>query len=196
MRELLLLLFLSSAMSPALSAAAGKADAETVKKVESFLKRPTAELPPDRIDEFVAIDPESLPKKLQVPFKAKRLELFTLKQMAEGKKKGLIRTPDEHCEVPREAKSGDARVLLMAGYEEITGEEVGCITERTKCTEMDMLCEFSLQILVERVGKKKERSSRFFLHEKDPLMAVVAGCRSASGGNTHFFGRGGPVCSH
>ena len=188
----LLLLLLAS--SPVL--AGGKASPETVKEVEAFLKAPTSELPPDKIDDFLAIDPDSLPAKLRTPFRAKRVELYTLKQLAEGKKKGTIRTPDADCSIPKDAKSGEAKILLMAGYSEITGDELDCVKSRTKCTERDLMCEFSLQEVVERVGKKKEIKYRFFFHERDPMMAVVAGCRGGTGGQTNFFGRGGPICSH
>jgi hypothetical protein len=188
------LLLLLLAASPV--RAGDKASPETVREVEAFLKVPTSDLPPGRIDAFLAIDLDSLPAKLQVPFKAKRVELYTLKQLAEGKKKGTIRTPDANCDVPKDAKSGQAKVLLMAGYEEITDDELSCVMSRTKCSERELMCEFSLQEVIELVGKKKEKRYRFFFHTRDPIMAVVGGCRGGNGQQTNFFGRGAPICSH
>lgn len=170
------------------------ADPEMVKIVEKFLNTPTADLPPSAVPPFLAVDPESLPKKLRDKARARRLELHTLKQLAAGKRKGSVRIPDADCEVPQEAKSGQSGLMAGAGFEEITEAEEVCVMEKTKCTERDMLCEFSLQIVLERAGKRVRR--RYFLHQNDPLMAVVAGCRgSGVGGQTKFFGRGGPICS-
>src|SRR5437762_2883744 len=99
--------FLAAWLAGACAAETAPASTEDVKLVEAFLKTPTAELPPAAVDHFVAIEPEALPKKLRQRYKAKRLELYTLRQLAQGKKKGTLRTPEDGCQIPREAKSGE-----------------------------------------------------------------------------------------
>jgi hypothetical protein len=186
---------------PALAAddakAPAPADADTVKMVEFFIKAPVSDLPADHIQDFMDVNPDSLPKKLVEPFKGKRLELYTLKQEAAGKKRGVYRMPEKDCEITKDAKSDDLAALKIAGYQEITDDEEKCVEEHTKCTEHDMLCEFSLQIAVETVVKKnkKTRIRHLFLHQNDVLMAVVAECRADVGAATNFFGTMKPACA-
>ena len=182
--------------------AAAPLDADTAAMVEAFLKLPTESLPAEHISRFLAVDPEALPKKLRRPFQAKRLELYSLKQLGQTKKKGLILTPEDHCEAPKEAKSQDISVLLMAGYQEITEDEKEWVGRRTHCNEQDMLCEFSLQILDEKLasGKRPRYRRRYFLFCSaacDPLMVLIGVYRAhVKTSNTNFFGTGaGPVCS-
>lgn len=169
---------------------------DQIKMVEFFVKAPASDLPAGHIDEFLAIEPDSLPKKLQQPFKAKRLELYTLKQLSAGKKKGVFRMPQADCDIPRDAKSNDLKALGMAGYAEITDDEENCVVKISHCTERDMMCEFTLQIVIETVGKKKQRVRHLLLHQNDPLQAIVAECRAGVGGQTNFFGALKPSCSH
>ena len=178
------------------SARAGDADKDTVKMVEYFLKAPVSDLPAGHIDEFLNIDPETLPKKLRERFKGKRLELYTLRRLSASKKKGTYRTPEPDCEAPKEGKSNDVGALKMAGYVELFEEDLICIEKETHCTPHDLMCEFTLQIFVEVKGKKK--LSRFFMHENDVMMGVVAGCRGKSGAGqqTNFFGVMKPLCQH
>lgn len=178
----------------AASSAAAPATKDEVALVEKFLKLPTSELQPAAIDKFVTIDPETLPKKLRKPYQAKRVELYTLKQLGEGKKKGLIRTVPDDCAEPTDAGSKDGSVLLMAGYEEVQGDDVNCVMERTKCTEREMMCDFTLRIVVER--KPKGKKYRFFFHPNDPLMAIVAACRKSTGGQNNFFSSVTATCLH
>ena len=67
----------------------------------------------------------------------------------------------------------------------------------TKCTEHDLMCEFTLRIIIEKykVGKKKFKRRRLFLHGKDPLMALVGRYRQGGKGPNKFFGVGGPTCA-
>jgi hypothetical protein len=181
---------------------AGALDEDTLAMVKAFLRMPTEQLPPEHIPKFLALDPAALPKKLRRPFEAKRLELYSLKQLGQTRKQGNILMPDDHCEVPKEAKSQDVSLLMMAGYKEITEDEEIWVGQRTRCTEHDMLCDFSLQILDERVGsgKKARRRRRYFLFCSlacDPLMVLVGVHRAhVNDPNTNFFGTGaGPVCS-
>jgi hypothetical protein len=177
-------------------------DADTLEMVKEFLKLPADKLPLEFIPRFLAVDPASLPRKLRRPFEARKLELYSLKQLQQTKKKGIVLLPDDHCEAPKEAKSQDFNVLRMAGYKEITEEEDIWLTKRTRCTEQDMLCNFSLQILNEKVGSGRQARMRrrYFLYcwiGCDPLMALVEIYRAhADDSSTNFFGSGGgPVCS-
>jgi len=196
-------LILALGLSPLMAADEAKpapspADADTVKMVEFFIKAPVSDLPADHIQDFMAVDPDTLPKKLVEPFKGKRLELYTLKQEAAGKKRGVYRMPEKDCEITKDAKSDDLAALKFAGYQEITDDEEKCVEEHTKCNEHDMLCEFSLQIAVETIvlkNKKKTRIRHLFLHQNDVLMGVVAECREGVGGQTNFFGTMKPTCA-
>lgn len=191
-----LLLFLL-VLSGSASAAEAKADPETVKMVEAFVKAPTTDLPPEDIPDFLAVDPETLPKRLKESFAAKKLELYTLKQLAGGQKKGTVRTPDKECAVPKEAKSAKPGTLRMAGYTEITEMDEQCLIQRTQCSERELMCEFSLQILLEKGDPKEPPRRRYFLYPKDPIMSVVAACRNkGAGSQSSFFGIGQPLCSH
>jgi hypothetical protein len=181
------------------SAAEAAEKSHEVKMVEFFVKTPVQELPAENIDEFLAIDPAKLPAKLRTPFAARKLELQTLKQLNFGKKKGTIRTPEKNCSIPDEAKSDQPAALKMAGFEELTEDEEGHVLTTTECTERDLMCEFSMQIVLERDAKtKRVKRRRYYLYPTDPLMAIVASYRSGkgAGGNTNFFGRGSVLCSH
>jgi hypothetical protein len=58
-----------------------------------------------------------------------------------------------------------------------------------------LLCEFSLQVLPEPAGKKAQPKRRLFLHQNDPLMALVGQYRSGQAkAQTEFFGLGGISC--
>ena len=182
--------------APALAASATK---DQVDMVQAFLKLPVDQTPPDHIDEFLAVDPAGLPKKLLTPFKARRLELYTLKQLHKRKKYGTIISSDDACAVPHEAKSGEVGLLLIVGYQEIDEDEKKWVEDKTKCTERDMLCEFTLQVVDEKVKKKVVR--HYYLYCKgaacDPLMVLIGAHRSrADGKQTNFFGSGSPVCTH
>lgn len=168
------------------------------KLVQAFLNTQTTELPPDLIPEFLAIDPQELPQKLRQPFAAKRLELYTLKQLVEGKKKGGVRMPEADCSMDKEAKSDSAGILKFAGYEEITDDEERWVMDKTKCTERDLQCEFTLQVVTAKVKNKKTSYVRkfLFLHPKDPIFAMIAQYREVGRAKqTNFFGLGGPVCA-
>lgn len=173
-----------------------RADAETVKLAEQFIKAPADKLPLGSIEFFMALDAETLPIKLQTPFKAKRLGIKTGLRLSEGAKKGNFRmTSDKHCEQPEDEKN--IQLLAMVGYAEISQDEKEHLEERTKCTEQDMLCEFTLKI-VNFKRPDKTIKHRYFLHSKDPLMMLVDIYRRKLRDNsTNFFGSGGgPTCHH
>ena len=88
--------------------------------------------------------------------------------------------------------------MLMAGYEEIFEGEERYLVDKTKCSQKQQMCEFSLQVILEKQPGTKSVLKRYFLHSRDPLMALVGEYR-ASGRrrNTDFFGLGTfPSCLH
>jgi len=173
---------------------AGDADQSTIKMVEFFLRTPVAELPTEHIDDFLAVDPNTVPKKLRQRFKAKCVELYAFKREAEGKKRGTLRTPEPNCDAPKEGRADEASVLMMAGYVELFEDDLLCVEKETKCTPHDLMCEFTLQSVVEIKGKKK--NIRYFMHQNDIIMGIVAGCRGKNGvgKQTNFFGTMKPLC--
>ena len=200
----LLLLFLPAAVSAGaleeVKAEAPKTPTAEDKErlVQAFLDTPTIELPPDLIPEFLALAPEELPEKLRPGFAAKRLELYTLKQIVEGKKKGGVRMPEENCSLTKDAKGDSVGIVRAAGFVEINDEEERWVMDKTKCTEHDLQCEFTLQIVAARVkNKKASYVQRFlFMHPKDPIFALIAQYREMGRvKQTNFFGIGSPVCA-
>lgn len=194
LRALIASIILAASASAGETKAPKKLDADTLAMVEAFLARPLNELPPEHIDRFVAIDPMALPLKLRAKYEARRLELYTLKSLAAGKKKGTVRMPEKECSVPEKTRAGGAGIYKMAGYEEVYDDDVSYLMKRTQCTEPELMCEFSLRVVVEKRGKRKR--VRYFLHSNDPLMALVAQYRSSKGArNTNFFGTMAPTCT-
>lgn len=185
------------APAPAPAAAEGAVPAADQEKlVKAFLDTPTAELPPDLVPEFLAVDPLTLPKKMRQPYAAKRLELYTLKQIVDGKKRGTVRMPVEDCSIEKESKAESAKILLMAGFALITEDEEKFVMDKTQCTERDLMCEFSLQIVRVEATKKKPAHRLLFMHPRDPLFALVGQYREVGRvKQTNFFGVAGPVCA-
>ena len=173
-------------------------DHDTLKMVEVFVQTPVADLPSEHIDEFLAVDAGTLPKKLREPYQRRKLELMTLKQLSHAKKKGILIASDDKCEIPHEAKSGEIKMLKYVGYQEIAVDEKEWVEKKTKCTEHQMLCDFTLQIVDE---KKRPPRRRYFLYCKsaacDPLYVLIGTYRAKiRGESTKFFGSGGPSCTH
>lgn len=172
------------------------ADAETLAAVKRFVRLDVADMTPAYIERMMAVDPETIPQPWRRRLQAKQLELNTFRQLGEGKRKGTVRIPDDECAIPKDAKSGSVRILQMAGYVEIYDDDMAYLEDSTHCTERKMMCEFSLQVVVE--GDKKGRAhKRYFLHPKDPLMALVSEFRTRHGNHdTNFFGgKIFPTCS-
>ena len=184
------------APAPATTATEAPTAQDKEKLVQYFLDTPTAELSPDLVPEFLSIDADELPKKLRQPFAAKRLELYTLKQLADGKKKGGVRMPEADCAAPKDAKADSVRILKMAGYEEITDDEEHFVMDKTKCTERDLMCEFSLQVAVVKAKKAGGSRKYLFLYPQDPIFALVGQYREQGRlRQTNFFGANAPVCA-
>lgn len=179
-----------------LAAEAAALDADTKAMVEAFLKMPVEQMPPDHIGRFMAVKAEDLPEKLRPKFEARKLELSTLRHISATKKKGFVRMPEKDCAVPDDTKAAGAAIFKLAGYGEIDEAEVLYLTDRTKCTVEELMCEFSLRVVVEKAAKGKKKTT-FMLHQNDVLWGMIAQYRSGSKGTqTNFFGLGGgPVCS-
>lgn len=162
------------------------------------MKAPVEKLPPDSIPEFMAIAPADYPKKLKEKALNRRHELEAMQRVGQRKKAGMIIDSVSNCEVPREGSELDIRTLAMAGYVEISENEKEYVQQRTKCTERDLLCRFTLQIRDKKL-KKGEVLRRYFLYCRascDPLMVMIAAYREhIRDKNTPFFGAAGPVCT-
>ncbi len=191
-----LALWLFCAATAGASPASVQASTATVALVRLFLETPVPRLPPESVETFLAINPGTLPPKMRLPYKAKRLELYNLKQIAEGKKRGFVRTPEAECSPVPGSKGSDLQTLRAAEFSEIREEEEDYLMKKTRCTELELMCEFSLQVVAVSDPRTRKPRRYLFLHPNDPLMALVAEYRTgARGGNTPFFGKGGPVCS-
>ena len=175
------------------------ASKETVKLVRYFLKTPTEALDAERIPEFMEIDADSLPLKLQAPYLGKKEELLMLKKISDSRKKPPVRLGGMDDDPPGSCLPDPPRylgVLPMAGYETIKEEEEEYLMDKTKCTECDLITEFSLR----KVEKTKNASGKkefvYFLHSKDPLMTLVGAYRAGTKNpfGTNFFGLGYPTC--
>lgn len=169
------------------------------KFVQEFLKIPVADLQADEIEDYLTIDPKTLPKRLQKPYEARKFELFTLRHLAMSKTHGLIRTPDKDCAIPTEVKSTDPIMIKRAGYVEIGEDEEQYLMDKTKCSERELMCETTLQIVIIKDAKTgKAKKARYFIYPNDPIMPLIAGYRQGRevGGSTNFFGQPTMLCSH
>jgi hypothetical protein len=171
------------AADPKPDAPVAAADEQTVKIATLFLKADLSDIDPRLVEPFLAIKIESLPVKIQKKVLAKQVEVAALVRIHDTKKKGIFVQPTEDCD----AKSF-IKPLTMApyfpepGYEVVTDDELKCVMDQTKCTEIDLGCRFSMLIFYQ---KAKDRIVKF--NANDPIMALVAGCRGKAG-TTHFFG--------
>lgn len=168
--------------------AADAMDDETRDKVVAYmLKTPLSEADPVVASGFMKIDAQSLPPKLRDKAKAKQLEIDAAVKIRRGKKKGPFRFPAA-CEIKRYEGPEGMRVMgLIMGNQQIEGEEEEYIEKKTNCSEDQLICEFSLNIVIMK-RKDKPPLKHYFLMETDPLFALVAEKRGggASAGNTYF----------
>lgn len=166
-----------------------------IKIAEYMLKTPMNEASPALVEPFLALDSETLPKRLREKARAKQLEIKTLLKLHDTKKKGSVLQPVEGCTVSSFLKpTKDIPLYRMMGFEEIFEDEEKEVMERTLCREVDLGCHFSLMIFYD-AGSKKPR--RLFLHGNDPMMTLVAVARNkgkATIGGNGYFGIGGVSC--
>lgn len=164
----------------------GPDEATRIKVVEYMLKTPMNEANPDLVAGFMAIDTTTLPKKLQDKARGKQMEISAIVKIHKGKKKGPFRFPTA-CQPKRYGPEGVRIMGMIMGNEEIAFEEEEYIELKTGCTEDQLMCEFSLNVVViPRPGTSPLR--RFYLMSADPIMALVAEKRGggASVGNSYF----------
>ena len=171
----------TSAGAPA--AKSVEADKNTIDLVNYFLKVDLAEASPKLVDPFLAVQIETLPKKMQRKAEARQIEVAALVRLHDTKKKGSLIQPAQDCN-----EKDFVKPLSLAGafsaYEEVTEDELRYVQDKTKCTEIDLGCRFSMLIFFE---KKKDRIVKF--NAMDPIMAKVAEFRG-HGGTSHLFGMG------
>lgn len=189
-------LFLSAWAAFAVPAAAATDDATAQQIVDYALRTPTADMDPKLANAFLDLDLENLPKKKKAKAAAKKLELQTLLKISQGKKKGGLRWPTPDGCKPKIYGPGDEGALAIAGFTEIKEDEESFLEEKTKCTELELCCEFSLTIIV-TPRKEGPPTKRYFLHDNDPINALLAEYRNRNaGGQTKFFGGGVFSCNH
>lgn len=184
---------LAAALAVAVPAAA--AAKPTDAEISAFLKMDVGSMTPELIRFMLALPETDVPEKLRKKFKAKRLELHTYKQLG-GKSRGGMIFPEKDCSIPSESKSEEIAVLQSVGYVEAFEHEIQYLHEKTHCSERQMMCEFSLQIILEKRKGGKQSVRRLFLHGKDPLMALISEFRvKGANRDTPFFGRSTfPTC--
>ena len=171
--------------------AATSADTTTLRIVEVVLKAPTTDIDPRLIGPFMAVDAQSLPRKLRRKTQAKQIEISTLLKLHDTKKAGNFVQPLEGCSeknfvLPLE----QAGLYATIGYEEINEDELKYVMDKTTCKEIDLGCRFSLKIFF-KTGKDR----RLMFYASDPIMALVAESRGKGGNGTRFFGVG-ITCMH
>lgn len=199
MNWILALLFLLPASAGVIKKA-DKSDALPADKfVQQFLKIPVEQLEADEIEDFLTIDPKVLPKSLQGPYATRKLELFTLRHLSMTRSKGLVRTPDKDCSIPLDAKSDNPNSIKRAGYMPIGEEEEQYLIDKTHCSERELMCETTLQVVIvkdAKTGKAKKRL--YFIYPNDPLTPLIQGYRQGTkvGGQTNFFSQPSMLCSH
>jgi len=168
-------------------------DAATVQLVDYFLKTPTAEVNPKLVDPFLAVDPDALPRRRRDKARAKQLEIRTLLKLHDTKKKGSWLGPVEGCTLSSIVHPlMEMGAYRIAGFSEITEDELDYVMEKTKCKEIDLGCQFSLIIFFDK-GKPRH----LMLSANDPLNATIAEFHAGHvGGQTNFFGKGTFTCHH
>lgn len=184
MKALALILLLAG---PVLAAESGPDEATRIKIAEYMLKTPLDEANPTLVSGFMKLDPESLPKKLRDKTRAKQMEIDAVVKIHKGKKKGPFRFPAACQTKIYEGPEGMRLMKMIMGNVEIDSDEEEYLELKGNCTEEQLMCEFSLNIVIMRTKGKPPRK-HYFLMESDPLMAWVAEKRGggASAGNQYF----------
>ena len=164
------------------------ADKDTLDLVNYFLKVALSEANPKLIDPFLAVKTEALPKSLRGKAAAKQVEISALLRLHDVKKKGIFVQQRDDCSEKDFIKPMGMMSFFSQGYEVVNEDELKYVMDKTKCTEIDLGCRFSMLIFYE---KRKDRIVKF--NAADPIMALIA--ESHGGGGTKFFGMG-YTCMH
>jgi len=184
MKALALVLLLAG---PVFAAGDGPDEETRVKIAEYMLKTPLDEADSTLVSGFMKLDTAALPKKLRDKARAKQLEIDAVVKIHKGKKKGPFRFPAACQTKIYEGPEGMRLMKLIMGNVEIESDEEEYLELKGNCTELQLMCEFSLNIVIMRPKGKPPRK-HYFLMEADPLMAWVAEKRGggASVGNRYF----------
>lgn len=172
-------LLLASAAQPQEARAAAPARAEQVALARRFVETPNDRLPPEEVEEFLALDPASLPASLRRPVRAKRLALRTLMRLSQS---GDIACPRRALE-----DAGDPAVVKLAGFSEVRGAEMGFLRGRTGLDEKELVCRSSLLVLAGKSGR------RYFLYPADPLWRHIAARRAQPAEDSKAPAAAGPA---
>lgn len=194
MRTMAPLATLAAALCLALPASAADAPAvstTTLALVDYALRTPLPDMDPKLASYFLDVDPQSLPAKKRDRAFARQLEIRQALKAEQGRKKGNLRFVGVAACEP---KPYPLRVILMVGHMvEVPEDDIEFAEARTKCTEDDLQCEFSLMInKTERPGKPPKK--RYFLKDIDPINGIIAEHHGKAGGGSNFFGAIPPTC--
>ncbi|MCR4296254.1 MAG: hypothetical protein NUW21_12020 [Elusimicrobia bacterium] len=190
MKALALVLLLAG---PVLAADDGPDEETRVKIAEYMLKTPLDEANPTLVSGFMKLDTATLPKKLREKSRARQMEIDAVVKIHKGKKKGPFRFPETCTPKVYKGAEGLRAMQMIHGNGEIEGDEKDYIERKTNCTEEQLMCEFSLNIVViMRPGKPPLQ--RFFLMDMDPLMALVAEKRGGGASTGKYFQEMKPSC--
>ena len=169
------------------------ASANTVEMVEAFLKMETSALPAESIPDFLRIDADSLPERLQDRYRVKKMELEALRISMESKRKPPIRrmgmAPATDCD-PEKGSKAVVKYLVQSGFEKLTPDEVKFVGDRTRCSECELVEEFGLKMVLIPAVKKKKPEIEYLMHASSPAMTLVAQFRGGGKGGTNFFSIG------
>lgn len=195
-----------------------QASSDQIKLVKYFLKTPTKNLNPDLVPDFLAVGEKNVPSKLRQGYVSKVMELYALRNVAEGNKQGFVRTPDDSAPSCREfhVKKGIrmyssvfskhlmkghsfpeiVRLMRLGHFSRLSSDYMPCLRQKTKCSQQDMVCNFTLSVV--SVKKGKNRRYYYFIYGNDPLAVVYSLCTHPGlGKNTNFFSEKPSVlCSH
>jgi len=190
-RALALILCLSG-FAAAAEPESGPDEATRIKIAEYMLKTPLNEADPSLVSGFMKLDTEALPKKLREKARGKQMAIDAMVKLNEGKKKGPFRDPVPTCN-PKYYGPEGVRIMAMMGSEEIESDEEEFIEQKSNCPEAQLMCEFSLNVIViPRKGKPPLR--RYYLMPMDPLMAFVAQKRGGGKTGGNYFEETKPTC--
>lgn len=164
-----------------------------IKIVEYTLKTPLNEADPTLVSGFMKIDPETLPKNIRDKARAKQIEIDAIVKIHNGAKKGPFRFPTA-CQPKRYRGSQGIRIMSMIiSNTEIEADEEEYLEKRSECSEDQLICEFSLNVvLIPRPGKAPLK--RYYLLAGDPLMAWIAERRGGGKSGGRYFQELKPTC--
>ena len=178
-----------------MSALAEAEDEKTrLKLVEYILKTRTDSVDPSLVAPFMRIDTATLPKKMRNKALAKQIEIESFVKIRKGEKQGPFRYPSQACVPKRYGPEGVAIMAMIPGNMEIETNEEDYLEKRSQCSENQLICEFTLNVVViPRPGKPALK--RYYLYGNDPLMAWVAEYRGRGAiMPTNYFQTLKPTC--